>query len=95
MKITTKTINYSVDTIEQLLLTNGADNDTIIVTDENRGGVFIFRDENSQVNNGGTIFNGWTRQYNGAVNIKWFGAKGDGITDDTMAIRNAFNFIKR
>ena len=63
MKITTKTINYSVDTIEQLLLTDGVDNDTIIVTDENRGGVFVFRDENSQINNGGTIFNGWTRLF--------------------------------
>lgn len=92
MKITTKTINYAVDTIEQLLLTDGADNDTIIVTDENRGGVFVFRDENSQINNGGTIFNGWTRQYDGAINVKWFGASAVYGSDiNTIKIQEAIN----
>ena len=33
-------------------------------------------------------------QYDGAVNVKWFGAKGDGITDDTIAIQSTVNSIQ-
>jgi len=39
--------------------------------------------------NSGTILNvstgSWLAQYSGAVNVKWFGAVGDGVADDTNA----------
>jgi len=31
----------------------------------------------------------WIRQYSGSIDVRWFGAKGDGITNDYDAIKNA------
>jgi hypothetical protein len=35
----------------------------------------------------------WVRQYDGAVNIEWFGAKGDGLSDDTAVINKTVNVV--
>ena len=37
----------------------------------------------------------YKRQFEGVVNVKWFGAKGDGVTDDYSSIINAVDFLKR
>lgn len=33
----------------------------------------------------------WVRQYDGAVNVKWFGAKGTGTVNDTSAVEKVIN----
>lgn len=60
-----------------------------VVMEPVRGGVFVYDEALKDVNNGGTIINGWKRQYDCLPNVKWFGATGDGNTDDTDAIKRA------
>ena len=57
------------------------------------GGIFIYDASQSGVNNGGTIFNGWVRQYSGSVSVKWFGAYGDGTTNDHDSIAMALAVV--
>jgi hypothetical protein len=62
-------------------------------------GYWRFDSGSSATANGGTILapdagsGRWLRQYSGAVNVLWFGAKGDGTTDDTAAIQAAVNGV--
>jgi hypothetical protein len=63
------------------------DDDSCIVTDLDRGGLFIYDSTEVGNDNQGTNFSGWIRQYSGAVNVKWFGAKGDDSTDDSASIQ--------
>lgn len=61
-----------VNTLTELLAVDVTKYHTALWTDADRGGVFIYDDTQSLVNDGGIVFNGWVRQYDGAVDISWF-----------------------
>jgi hypothetical protein len=78
-----------VETIDELSSDLQSTSNTVVVKDIKRGGIFIYVPTKSDINDGGVVINGWVRQYNGPLNVQWFGAVGDGVADDTQAIQTA------
>ena len=95
----------SVGTIEQLRklpVAAGAQGRTALVggfhsVGDGGGGMFVYDAAAGQPDNGGTVLRPaasggrWLRNYSGALNVRWFGAKQDGATDDTASIQAAIN----
>jgi hypothetical protein len=85
-------VAYTIDTIDDFVSIPSSYT-TAIVKDLNRGGTFIWSSTGTA--NGGTVFAGatgyWIRQYDGDVNVKWFGAKGDGTTDNSVVMQKCFD----
>ncbi len=80
-------------------LPNPRDGDAVLVLDPGRGGLFVFEADALLPSDGGTLFKAadatpgsWVRRYVGPASVKWFGAVGDGITDDSPALQAAATF---
>ena len=82
--------NNGVNTIEDMLTIQEPKNGNRVHVNGMRGGDFIYDASKSAVNDNGTIFNGWVRQYTGEVYVDWFGADVTGAVDCSAAVNQAY-----
>ncbi|WP_158559341.1 right-handed parallel beta-helix repeat-containing protein [Deminuibacter soli] len=87
-------IVHSIEDMQQLADSSLA----VLLTDTLRGGLFYYSADTTT--DGGTAFRSvlpgagsWKRQYEktGGINVRWFGARGDGVTNDAPALQQAIN----
>jgi hypothetical protein len=76
-----------------------SDGDHVTLTDEKIAGTFAIRTRIAESDNTGTIItDGGSlcahRIYDGHLNVQWFGAVGDAITDDSTAIQRAIDEVE-
>ena len=65
------------------------------------GGTFFWNETDTSADDGGLVIipnalpatGRWNRLFDDVINVKWFGAKGDGTTDDTTEINSSISAI--
>lgn len=79
----------TVGSIAELLQVKAPTGRTVFVKGS-QGGTFIYDSSKSTINDGGLVFNGWVRvRESNEIRVSWFGAKGDGVSDNSAAINKA------
>lgn len=79
IQLTDQYTGETVDFIETNIWYDG----TTTITDNECDGIIYIKDNNLY----------YKRYIEDHINVKWFGAKGDGINNDTSSIQTAFNFL--
>lgn len=95
------TKNHSINTNDTILISDlrnsVIDKNRVLVIDEFKEGWFLYDplDTTSSDNTGTVLVDDsgkrFKRVYEGLVNVKWFGAKGDNVNDDLLAIQTALD----
>jgi len=85
-----------INTISELSTFNPRDSQCVYVRgynipDDGGGGLFCYDRTKINENDHGVVLNGWVRQFNGSVNIKWFGANVNRV-DNQIPIQFAINY---
>ena len=105
---TQKQINDGLDSIAQLLSIKNprsgmrvdvksynAPNYALARPFDNGGGTFVYDGTKANINDGGIIINGWVRQDTKQIFASYFGAKGDGVTNDSPAFQKAVDYCEK
>lgn len=93
----------TIDALKAISTADLADGSTALVNGyyaagDGGGGSFYYDQTSGATDNGGTVIapdsgtGRWLRIFDGAINVRWFGATGDGTTDDSDAVDAAVAF---